>query len=56
VQLDGIWHVIDYKTGKPEPKHVEQVADYCAAIAGANEEQKTRGWVFYTSELRIEPV
>lgn len=56
VQLDGIWHVIDYKTGKPEPKHAEQVADYCAAIAGANEEQKTRGWVFYTSELRIEPV
>jgi ATP-dependent exoDNAse (exonuclease V) beta subunit len=56
VQLDGIWHVIDYKTGKPAAKHVSQVQEYCAALSGAGTGQRVQGWVFYTSDMRIELV
>jgi ATP-dependent exoDNAse (exonuclease V) beta subunit len=56
VQLDGIWHVIDYKTGKPAAKHIDQVQDYCDALSKSGKDQRVQGWVFYTSDMRIELV
>ena len=56
VQIAGISHVIDYKTGKSDPKHLKQVKEYCEAIEGISEKRNTRGWVFYTSDMRIEQV
>jgi ATP-dependent exoDNAse (exonuclease V) beta subunit len=56
VQLDGVWHVIDYKTGQPKSKHAEQVRNYCDALAGDSATHKVCGWVFYTSEMRLEQV
>ncbi|MDA8771899.1 UvrD-helicase domain-containing protein [Flavobacteriales bacterium] len=56
VQLDGVWHVIDYKTGQPKSKHAEQVRNYCDALAGDSATHNVCGWVFYTSEMRLEQV
>lgn len=56
VQIAGISHVIDYKTGKPETKHLKQVKEYCEAVEGISEKRATRGWVVYTSDMRIEQV
>ncbi|MBV42522.1 MAG: hypothetical protein CL834_05765 [Crocinitomicaceae bacterium] len=56
VQLDGVWHVIDYKTGKPAAKHAIQVREYCEALSKSVSEQRVQGWVFYTSDMRIELV
>jgi ATP-dependent exoDNAse (exonuclease V) beta subunit len=56
VQIAGISHVIDYKTGKPETKHLKQVKEYCEAVEGISEKRATCGWVVYTSDMRIEQV
>ena len=56
VHLDGVWHVIDYKTGQPESRHAKQVRDYCDALAEDSATDKVCGWVFYTSEMRLEQV
>jgi len=56
VNLNGVWHVIDYKTGKPEAKHAEQVREYCEALSGDGAGKSVQGWVFYTSDMRIERV
>ena len=48
--------MIDYKTGKPEAKHAKQVREYCEALSGDGIGKSVQGWVFYTSDMRIERV
>lgn len=56
VQLEGVWHVIDYKTGQPQSEHAKQVREYCDALAGDSAAHEVYGWVFYTSEMCLEQV
>ncbi|MDE0871755.1 MAG: UvrD-helicase domain-containing protein [Flavobacteriales bacterium] len=56
VRLDDGWHVIDYKTGRPDPKHHEQVTEYAAAIQEMDTKIPVFGWLIYTRKLILEEV
>ena len=56
VRLDDGWHVIDYKTGRPDSKHHEQVTEYASAIQEMDTKTPVFGWLIYTRTLILEEV
>ena len=48
VRLGEHWHVVDFKTGQPEPSHLGQVNEYVQAIQSMHPGAPVRGWLFYT--------
>ena len=48
-------YLLDYKTGKKDPKHKEQLNDYVSAIRSMTDKE-IRGYLVYLSEEGIEVV
>lgn len=53
VHLDGVWHVVDFKTGEQRDKHKSQVAGYCEVINAMHPGEAVKGWLIYTEPLQL---
>ena len=54
-ELPDIIYLLDYKTGKKDPKHNKQLNDYISAIKSMTDKE-VRGYLVYLSEEGIEVV
>ena len=54
-ELPDTIYLLDYKTGKKDPKHKEQLNDYVSAIRSMTDKE-IRGYLVYLSEEGIEVV
>ena len=56
VCIDGVWHVVDFKTGKQRDKDKEQVAGYCEVLSAMHPNDAVKGWLIYTETLQLVDV
>lgn len=56
VNIDGEWHVVDFKTGQERDKDRSQVAGYCAVLHAMYPESQVNGWLIYTESLQLVDV
>lgn len=56
VYLDGVWHVIDFKTGKERDKDKAQVAGYCEVLNAMHPDDSVKGWLIYTETMQLVDV
>ena len=56
VRLDGVWHVIDFKTGKERDKDKAQVAGYCEVLSAMHPADSIKGWLIYTETMQLVDV
>ena len=53
VELPDVVYLLDYKTGKKDPKHKQQLNDYISAIKSLTDKE-IRGYLVYLLEEKIE--
>lgn len=56
VRLDGVWHVVDFKTGKERDKDKAQVAGYCEVLSAMHPGDSVKGWLIYTETMQLVDV
>ena len=56
VRLDGVWHVVDFKTGKERDKDKAQVAGYCEVLSAMHPADSIKGWLIYTETMQLVDV
>ena len=56
VHLDGVWHVVDFKTGKERDKDKAQVAGYCEVLSAMHPGDAVQGWLIYTETMQLVEV
>ena len=54
-ELPNVVYLLDYKTGKKDPKHEKQLNDYVSAIKSMTDKE-IRGYLVYLSDAEIELV
>ena len=53
VRLDGVWHVVDFKTGKERDKDKAQVAGYCEVLSAMHPDDPVKAWLIYTETMQL---
>ena len=56
VELNGTWHVLDFKTGAERDRDKRQVAGYCEVLKTMHPNAEVQGWLLYTESLQIVEV
>lgn len=56
VQMQGTWHVIDFKTGAERDRDKRQVAGYCNVLKVMHPNASVQGWLLYTERLQLVEV
>ena len=56
VRIDGVWHIIDYKsTEAGKKKHIKQVEGYVSTLKEI-EGYNVKGWLLYTDPIQLVSV
>ena len=56
VELQGTWHVLDFKTGAEKDRDKQQVAGYCEVLKAIYPNAQVQGWLLYTERLQLVEV